>query len=395
MSNFNANLNKYNLNQNHQLNQRQKTYFLDRKLLSVCSNDRDINKWPLSSLFEIQLPEALLNVQSMRLIQINLPSNYYNFSAANQNNKMSFSLDVVNVSWSGGTSPDPNIYTVLANAGMFTIEIEPGFYQAYSPNDLPYEIQNRMNMAVTEYLAANGITYTYEKFVVYNDLVGEKFWFGNTCDSFILNFSVQQFYDVTICEQPIAFYRYAQWGMPFNLGYEKKDYFSDSSSNSLKFYWSGSDISACIWLEPSTSPVSNEVFFVSPPFTYNLFYLNSVYMEIDKYNQVDELYPFSERTSDLYQNDYGRKVNSFFAKIPMTTYPYGQTFDSRNGLLQCMSVFDVPLERIQKLKFKFRDHLGNLIDFQNFPFDFTLEFYCLKNEIGKNYEVRLPFTYTL
>jgi hypothetical protein len=392
MSNFNANLNKYNLNQNHQLSQRQQTYFLNRKLVSVHSVDRDINKWPLSSLFEIQLPEAMLNVQSIRLVQINLPANYYNFSPLNQNNKMSFTFDTVNINWSGGSSPNPAIYAILANADRFNIEIEPGFYQ---PNQLANEIQNRMNNAVTQYLADNGITYYYEKFVVYNDIVGEKFWFGNNCDSFTLNFSLQQQYDITNCEQPVAFYRYANWGMPFNLGYEKKDYISDSSSNSLKFYWAAPDISSCIWLEPSTSPSSSNVYYVTPPLTYNLFYLNSVYMEIDKYNQMDELYPYSERTSNLYQNDYGGNVNSSFAKISMTTYPYGQIFDSRNGLLQNMSVFDTPIERIQKLKFKFRDHNGQLIDFQNFPFDFTLEFYTLKNEIDRNYEIRLPLTYTL
>ena len=36
-------------------------------------------------------------------------------------------------------------------------------------------------------------------------------------------------------------------------------------------------------------------------------------MELDKYNQMDELYPYSERTSDLYRNDSGGKVNSAFA----------------------------------------------------------------------------------
>lgn len=393
MSNFNPTLNKYNLNQNHQLSQRQQTYYLDRKLVTIHSIDRDINKWPSSSLFEIQLPQAMCNVSSIRLVEIKLPANYYNFSGSNQNNKMSFSFDTVNINWSGGSSPNPAIYAILANATRFTIEIEPGFY---NPDQLANELQNRMNLAVTEYLATNGISYNYQNFVVYNDIVGMRLWFGNNCDSFVLNFSVQEFYEITICEQPIAYHRYEQWGMPAFIGFDKKqDYISDSSTNSLRFCWAGSDLSSCIWLEPSTSPVSSNVYFVEPPLTYNLFYLNNLYMEIDKYNQMDELYPYSERTSDLYRNDYGGIVDSAFAKIPMTTYPYGQIFDSRNGFLQNMSTFETPLERIQKLKFKFRNHQGQLIDFANFPFDFTLEFYCLKNEIGKNYEVRIPFTYTL
>ena len=53
------------------------------------------------------------------------------------------------------------------------------------------------------------------------------------------------------------------------------------------------------------------------------------------------------------------------------------------------------LERLQKLKFRFRYHDGRLVDFQDFPFNFTLEFNMLKNEIGKCYSVRVPHLYNL
>ena len=65
---------EYTLGSSKPLINREQNYVLDRKLLTVHSEDRDINKWPNSNTFEIMLPEQLLNVQSMRLIQ----STFYN-----------------------------------------------------------------------------------------------------------------------------------------------------------------------------------------------------------------------------------------------------------------------------------------------------------------------------
>ena len=40
------------LNTSHPFVDREQTYFLDRKLISIHSDDRDINKWPNASNFE-------------------------------------------------------------------------------------------------------------------------------------------------------------------------------------------------------------------------------------------------------------------------------------------------------------------------------------------------------
>ena len=79
----------FNVNQNHPLIEREQTFFLDRKLVSFHSYDRDIKKWPNANNFEIILPESLDNVQSIRLDTISLPSNQYVFSNENQNTKLS------------------------------------------------------------------------------------------------------------------------------------------------------------------------------------------------------------------------------------------------------------------------------------------------------------------
>ena len=115
-------------------------------------------------------------------------------------------------------------------------------------------------------------------------------------------------------------------------------------------------------------------------------------MEIDKYNSYDELVPYSTKTNHLYNNDFNGKVNSAFAKIPITFLPHGEITDSRNDNLQNIVCYNPPIERISKLKFKFRYHDGRLVDFKDAPFNFTIAFNCLQNEIPRAFNVRVPPT---
>ena len=80
-----SNFPQYNVNNEHQLIRRQNTYVVDRKLVTIHSEDRDIKKWTNANHFEIDLPETLTNVQSMRLVEIELPANQYVFSKATRN----------------------------------------------------------------------------------------------------------------------------------------------------------------------------------------------------------------------------------------------------------------------------------------------------------------------
>ena len=82
-----SNFPQYNVNNEHQLIRRQNTYVVDRKLVTIHSEDRDIKKWPQSNHFEIELPDALTNIQSVRLVEIGLPNNQYIFSNNQQNTK--------------------------------------------------------------------------------------------------------------------------------------------------------------------------------------------------------------------------------------------------------------------------------------------------------------------
>lgn len=320
----------YNLGMSKPLINREQNFVLDRRLLSVHSTDRDITKYPNSHFFEILLPETMYNVQSLRLVQCDFPGNYYVFSNDYQNTKISVKYDV-----------DPT-KLITITSGL------------YSGTDLATELQTQLKTINPNFL------------VTYNNS-SQKFTISNTTNNktFTLNFDQQIIYD-TSCNNyttnPIMWNQYANWGLPYYLGFKKQSYTGASTYTS--------DYTAVLTGE------------------------TCIYMEVDKYNSYDELYPYNKSSCQIYDNNaYNGKVNSAFAKIPIKGDPVEQ--DARTFFLQNIVQYDPPIERISRLIFKFRFHDGRLVDFQNKNFDFTIEFNCLKNEIGKNYNVRVPVTYLL
>ena len=57
----------FNVNTSRPLIPREQTYVLDRKLVTIHSDDRDIKKWPFSNHFEVELPQVMENVESHQL----------------------------------------------------------------------------------------------------------------------------------------------------------------------------------------------------------------------------------------------------------------------------------------------------------------------------------------
>ena len=378
---------------NHRSNDpRENNFVLERKLVTIHSEDRDIKKWPHSNHFEVQLPDAYQNIHSMRLVDIIIPINYYTFSNDSQNTKFSFKVIPKNAA--------DAFYTNLVSVSneSFQVQIQEGFYE---PNELANELKHRMNQAVTAKHHTNGGSETYDKFDVFYDKVAQKFWFGNTQDDFTLTFDEQINYDLSNNKQPNVWNHYTKWGLPSYLGFEKKTYTTTSDMSGVDFTYMLND-SPWEWIEPATQGMP--VYYTKAPKTMNIVGEKIIYMEIEKYSSYDELEPYSQATTDLYkrgapyktgQNDFGTKVNSSFAKIPVTTLPHGETYESRNGFLQNVTIFDPPLERISKLKFLFRYHDGRLVDFQDNPINFTLELHKLRNEIQHTETVRVPPLYTL
>ena len=126
-------------------------YTLDRKILSIHSDDRDIIKFPNINTFEISCPQDYNNIESIRLISIKNPNNLYNISNYLNNNYFYLSI----------------------NDKTHKIIIEDGFYD---------------EILLSKYLDSYLKTFDNSFNVKYNN-VNKKIYFGNTDISFSLNFN--------------------------------------------------------------------------------------------------------------------------------------------------------------------------------------------------------------
>ena len=118
-----------------------------------------------------------------------------------------------------------------------------------------------------------------------------------------------------------------------------------------------------------------------------------IYMEMEKFNNINEIYPFSERTNTMYNCDYGHKSDSAFAIIPLTQTPFGTELGNRTSMNTNVFISEPPIKNINRLEFKFRYHDGRLVDFKNLPYSFVLEFNMLREEQARNKEIRIPHLY--
>jgi hypothetical protein len=339
----------FNTNNPNPLIPREQNYVIERKLVSIHSEDRDITKYLNANKFAVTLPQPLTNVQSLRLVQSTFPIDYYTFSIEYQNTKFRFSVKLI-----GGGNFTP-----------YCVTIQEG---TYTPCQLAQELTNVMNNAVNSVV-----------FNVFYDVVGNRFWFGSV-DSyeFTLDFDCKMEYPELRCEQPIVWYNYARWGLPYYLGYAKKQYVATLDVMEINYIPPTSGGLAIKWMIP-----------IEITKVINIGGEKDIYMEVEKYNSYDEIYPFTESNKNAYDNNaYNGKVNSAFAKIPLDPITGNQ--DSRNVLLINFVHYEPPIERINKLEFTFRFHDGRLVDFRGLEFNFTIEFNMLRNEIVRTKNIRIP-----
>jgi|LakMenEpi03Aug12_release.lakeMendotaPanAssembly.Ray.scaffolds.fasta_scaffold65975_2 hypothetical protein len=367
----------YNSNNGHELILRENSYNLNKKILAIHSEDRDIGKWPYSNIFEIQCPQVYQNVESIRLTDITLPKTIpYTFVHNYQNTIFLFKVI---------PSITSSYYSLLNNDTIYNFEIQEG---NYTGEQLALEIQNNLNNTITN--ALSSIPYTYTNFKVYYDLVANKLHYGNQIDAFQFIFDVQPNYILTQCEQPNVFSRLTQWGLGWNMGFYQKTYDSTNLS-----YTNG-----------DTSIVFNYLNITDPNYTFitidnnintNGYYLKSpctlelqpdtvIYIEIEKFNYTDELLPYSCFTNSINTTaSYNGIMNSAFVKVPLIS-----RYLSPPEITNCG--FCVPvIEKISKFKFKFRYHDGRLVNFKDSTFNFSLEINQIRNEISRGYNnVRRP-----
>ena len=370
-------------NPSHPLIAREQTYLLDRKILSIHSEDRDISQWPNPNNFAVTLPEDLINIQSMRLVTSSFPNNQYVFTENYQNTKLQFTVTEPH------TSGSEQHALLDISTDILTAEIHEGFYE---PVQLATELGNALNNAVSA--AIPTITTDYDNFVCQYNEVNHKIYIGNNRDGFVLNFDEEIQYDIS-CGILNVWNNYIKWGLPYYLGYQKKVYtpilYTDLSQFSYGFTYETTD-----WIEAERSDAPPYKIYISePPCTIDIFGDNAMYMELEKYNSIDEIQPYSDNTMSNYNNDYHGNVNSAFAKIPLLQFPFSQIHDSRNAYLTNVKVFNPPLPKLRRMKFKFRYHDGRLVEFKCVPFTFSIEINQLRDEQERVLSVRVPNAYSL
>jgi hypothetical protein len=245
------------------------------------------------------------------------------------------------------------------------------------------------------------VTPGYTNFVVIYNEVNQKIWFGNKQHQFtLLCDKIEEYSDPTnssyvncqvLPPNEINQCKSTKWGLPYFLGFNKEPYIATQTplSTPLNYEYKNATF------DPFYNWLPGGGYYVVAPNVINTLGENVFYLDMFEYNQMDELQPYPIRINSTKNNTYGGKVNSSFAKIPFLGVPVSQYFDSRNSLLQNFSHFYPPLERVSKLKFRFRYHNGNLVSFSNNDFSFTLQFDCFRDEIARDLKLRIPAQYRM
>lgn len=402
--NFNPNYitNAYNLNTSHPIQPNAQEYLSYTKHVSIHSEDRDMIKFPNSSLFEIELPEYVNNVVSVRLVNWTFPANYNTFSDTFNNVTMSFQITTpYNPAEHLVSNPMLEaIYKCLFTTqnDIYYIFIEEGFY---TPIQMATELTNKLNEAVTirikAYLTNENTdllaTFTsYDRFVVVYNQVRQNIWFGNTADGFTLltslTFIKSQGSSNLQCTQNVGnlLPDFSNWGLPSNLGLTRDDMSAKSQVDySPRFYYGDVNYSDDgYWLLPSALLPGSQVYYIACPDKINLMGPAYIYMEINGLNNIDETSPFNVSTFTKETNETNGVVNASFAKMAIPTTPISQWFDRESIPYK---YFTPPADRIRRLAIKVRFHNGKLADFSTFPWSFMLEFGVLQPQILRSGKV--------
>ena len=187
------------MNINNPLIKTSHNFVLDRKILFIDSNDRDIERWPCASEFEITCPQNYNNVESLRLSNINLPTFLYNISEQLQTNKM-----IVNISGS---------------STLNIITLEDGCYN-YT------QLQDTLRTKIST------LMYSPNTFDVSYNPINRKFTFlytQNNGAAFNFRFDLPNNYDCSkVSYKTDVYAQHSNWGLGYILGFDKKKYTSSS-----------------------------------------------------------------------------------------------------------------------------------------------------------------------
>jgi len=390
----------FNLNNAHQLIPREQTYVLNRKLLTIHSEDRDIKQWPNANQFEIVLPTTYTSVSTLQLVECNITTTNYTFSKEYQNTKFSFKVFPNPYPNDGNTTATSLLYYYLNNGNTpengdggqsitYRGEISEGYY---TQTQLANELEFKLNKAVVDGIveADSSVTVAYDHFRVYYDSITQRMWIANDHDNFKLLFGQEQDYTGYIkkCDQPVVWNQASHWGLPFFLGFSRQDYAATAEPRKAIHF--GSNRPSTLWISSATN-----LYYVEAPFILDIYGDTAIYMEIEKMNSCDEIAPYRSSTNSGRGNDFNGTVNSYFAKIPLNSNATGTGFAASNSYMYLYNIaqFNPVIDKMRRLKFTMRYHDGRLVDFRDTNFNFTICMGQIHDEIARDYVLRVPNKY--
>ena len=400
----------------HPITPNSNEYFYEKKYVSINSEDRNQINYPNSNTFEIELPQDICNVASVRLYSWSFPANYDVFTPINNNVTLSFVMPIDTLY--NPPNPEENIqsqlyyaiYTALSEYAdtnhEYIIRIQSGFY---NPEQMANELTNKFNETVsniiTAYLVLQGDADTtilnyfqsigqYRRFQIVYNSVSQKLWFGNSADGFMLSndskLFVKNVLENNLCIKASALPETSNWGLPAFLGFTRcpAQSFGTTDYNLARFYYQSNFTSTDngYWLLPDIPGIP--VYVCEAPFKINFMGPAYIYMQIDPFNCIDETSPYNFSEFTVKTNQTNSRIESFFAKIAIPTTPISQWFDDN---MTPYKYFNPPAERVRKLKIHLRYHNGQHVDFGLFPYSFMLEFNILRPQFNNSYAVRDAF----
>jgi hypothetical protein len=390
---------------NHPLIPNSQEYMLEKKYVTINSEDIDCLKYPSTSDFIIELPQDYCNVQGIKLSSWAFPSNLDVFSKFQNNVTMSFNI---NSPYNPGEymNPDPLLNVIFAGLYAhvntdFIITIDDGIYTA---EQITTELTNRFNAVVTAYLVgyitANSpsllpsfIVTGYDQFVIVYNKVTQKLWFGNKSSGFILtnDSSIYSFVNTHNCLTSHMSGSFVNWGLPAYLGFTRVPGVSTPSINGTlpRFYYGNVKIGdAGFWLLPDSQYIGASVNYLEAPGKLNLLGNLFFYMEVHGMNTIDETIPFVNSKFTSQTNETNGVVNASFAKILISSTTSNYSWIPSD--YSVLKVYNPPAERIRRLKIKFRYHNGELVNFGNLNYSILLEMIVFKSQNNTKTKMYIP-----
>ena len=227
-----------------------------------------------------------------------------------------------------------------------------------------------------------------------------------------INYQCQNFSNKN---QPIVWNNNKWWGLGYYLGFNKERYSLKVTSFKEIFE---ADLNDCS--TPSTPPPTtlnpSENYLLQPPNISKIASLNNItnkyikknisglvacnasnlfgpsvlYMELEKYNNCDEIYHSSSNTNSTYNNTYSAATKALFAKLVIAPRETGGNYYATE--IQFITHMKNQLEeRINKLEFKFRFHDGRYVYFDDTSdLTFSIQFNCAEENVLKQNISSLP-----